>query len=129
MQERYPPSLHDLIPLNLATAAVFRRVYVERICESASSRASAHLDGLAYVISNLVPIFAYEEEGQPVRQLRSAELSSGLFRDGGKALYFLDGRPEITLIGVRAGDIEYVASSLIRSFPIEPPISSRPTGN
>ena len=118
MPERYPPSLHDLIPLNLATAAVFRRVYVERTCESASSRASAHLDGLAYVISNLVPIFAYEEEGQPVRQLHSAELAGGLFRDGGKALYFLDGRPEITLIGVRAGDIDYVASSLIRSFPV-----------
>jgi len=118
----YPPSLHDLIPLNLAAAAVFRRVYVERTGDSVSSRTTAHLDGLAYVISNLVPIFAYEEGGTTVTQLRSAELSGGLFRDGGKALYFLDGRAEITLIGVRAGDVDYVAASLIQSFPIENPV-------
>jgi hypothetical protein len=78
MQERYPPSLHDLIPLNLATAAVFRRVYVVRTCESASSRARAHFDGLAYVISNLGPIFAYEEEGQPVSNCAARALRRAL---------------------------------------------------
>lgn len=116
--QSFPPTVHELVPLNLAAAVVFRRVYEDRTLLS-GGRSTAHLDGMAYVMTSLVPVFRYEPNGALVGQIQPDELAGGLFRDGGKALYFVDGRAEIALMGVRASDIDYVVTSLIRQFPLE----------
>lgn len=116
--QSYPPTVHELVPLNLAAAVVFKRVYEDRTLVS-GGRSTAHLDGMAYVMTSLVPVFRYELNGALVGQLQPAELAGGLFRDGGKVLYFVDGRAEIALIGVRASDIDYVVTSLTKAFPVE----------
>ena len=92
MAQQDLPSVHDLIPFELALLLVFRRVYVEPVVPRAD------LSGLANVVSSLVPVYIYA--GGVVRLLRTEELKGGLFAEGGRRLYFLDGRPELRDLAV-----------------------------
>jgi hypothetical protein len=113
---RARPSPHDLMPLDLATRAIFRRVYEERTGLGVAARPGAHLDGLAYVIAELAPIYVYEHEGRSVTQLSKEDLAGGLFQNGGKKLAYIDGRRAITRLAVNVANIEAVTKTLIASF-------------
>lgn len=67
---------------------------------------------IAYAVAALVPLFTYEADGVAVRRLRPEEFSQGLFRDGGRTLFFLDGRAAIRPLAVSASGIEEVTRAL-----------------
>jgi hypothetical protein len=98
------PSPHDLVPLDLATASIFRRVYEERMQVGVPGRPGAHLDGLAYTVAEITRIYVYGGDGA-ARPLSAPELAGGLFQDGARTLAFIDGRPPISNLAVRATDV------------------------
>jgi hypothetical protein len=108
-----------LIPFFLAVEHVFRRVYTERTLVSAITRGKVHLDGLAYTIANLVPVLVYDERDGGTRTLTKDEMNRGLFRDGGQSLHFLDGRPVLRNLALRAVEIEGLVAALIKMFPVD----------
>jgi hypothetical protein len=116
---RTPPSIHDLMPLDSAANVIFRRVYVERMQLGTLGRLTAHLDGLAYTIAELTPIYVYEPNGASVRQLTATELAGALFQGGAKEISYIDGRETITHLAVDARDVEGVIQTLIASDKAE----------
>ena len=113
---RATPSPHELMPLDLAARAIFRRVYEERTGLGVAARPGAHLDGLAYVIAELAPIYVYENEGRSIAPLSKDDLAGGLFQNGGKRLAYVDGRRTITRLAVSVENIEVITKTLIASF-------------
>ncbi len=103
---------HDLVPLDLAAAMIFRKVYEERMMVGVKSRDGAHIDGIAYTIAAMCPIYVYEADGRAVRKLSEQEVSRGLFRNGARELHFIDGRPSVRNLAVSTGTIEAVLSAL-----------------
>jgi hypothetical protein len=59
------PSLHDLIPFDLALRLIFRRIYIEKMVTAVAGK--AHLDGLAHVVSAIVPVYIYTPDGLTLR--------------------------------------------------------------
>ena len=106
--------MHDLMPLDLAVRTIFRRVYDKPQRVGASPR---DLDGLAYMIAGVWPIFAYEPDGGAVRQLSQDELSHGLFRGGARELYFVDSRPAARNLAVRVSTIQAAVATLRQALP------------
>ena len=104
------------MPLDLAARAIFRRVYEERTGLGVAARPGAHLDGLAYVIAELAPIYVYENEGRSIVPLSKDDLAGGLFQNGGKRLAYVDGRRTITRLAVSVENIEVITKTLIASF-------------
>lgn len=102
-------SLHDLMPLDLAVLTISRRVYEAR---SVSSRDFGHLDGLAYMIAGVWPIYVYEEHGTGFRRLTSEEISHAIFRSGGKEMRFVDGRAPLQRLAVHAETVSAAAAIL-----------------
>jgi hypothetical protein len=99
------PSPHELMPLDMAVSTVFRRVYSERFLVGCG-RGDGHLDGLAYMMASLVPVWVYKQDGSGIRILTKGELAAGLFKGGAKEMYFLDGRPTLTALAVSVHAIE-----------------------
>ena len=112
------PRAHDLVPLELATALIFRRVYEERIQVRVEGRSKAHLDGLAYLIANMVTLYTYAQDGSDIRELPKEAIATGLFRDGARVLYFLDGREPITNLALKADAINSVVSAMHHAAPV-----------
>jgi hypothetical protein len=115
-----PPSLHDLMPLDLAAGVIFRRVYSERMPVLTAPRSSAHLDGLAYAIADLAPIYVYEQSGGSVRQLSRQELDGGLFQNGAKTISYIDGRPALRDLALSVKHIEAIVQALLASADVRP---------
>ena len=103
---------HHLVPLELAVRTVFTRVYSERLLVSVPVRSTAHLDGLAYTMTELTPIYVYRADGGDTRALSKAELEGGHFWDGAKELYFVDGRPALKNLAVKVSAIGAVVKAL-----------------
>jgi hypothetical protein len=112
------PSLHDLMPLDLAALIIFRRVYAERMPANATTRVNAHLDGLAYTIAELAPVYVYEENASSVRLVSQGELQGGLFQGGAKFISYIDGRPGLKNLAVNAKHVESVIQTLIASSSV-----------
>src|SRR4029453_3236271 len=93
-----PTSVHDLIPFDLALRLIFRRIYADRMHVAVAGE--AHVDGLAHVVSPMAPLYTYTDDRGVVRQLSSNELRGGLFESAGRTVYFLDGRPRGTNLGI-----------------------------
>ena len=110
---------HQLVPLFIALEHIYRQVYTERTLGTAPSRCSDALDGLAHAVSSLAPLWAYSEDGGEVRELTARELASGLFRQGGQTLYFVDGPAPINNLAIRASAIGSVIAALIEGFPVD----------
>jgi hypothetical protein len=110
-----PPSVHDLMPLDLATAVVFRRVYCDERQAPNPAPLSAQLDGLAYTIAELAPIYVYERTGHSLRLLSREELEGGLFRNGAKVLTYIDGRAPIRDLAISAKKVSAVIQALSAS--------------
>jgi hypothetical protein len=106
-------SAHDLMPLDLAARTVFRRVYEEKMLIAIPARQGTHLDGLAYAIAELAPLYTYEGNGITVRPLSEDELRGALFEGGAKVIRYADGRAPIEHIAVNAKTIQAVIRTLI----------------
>lgn len=106
-------SPHDLVPLDLAVSAIFRRVYQGRMNIGTPGRSTAHLDALAYLIAEHAPIYTYKRDGDSVRVLAKEELVGGLFQGGARTLAFVDGRATITELAVSAKTIDAIVTTLI----------------
>jgi hypothetical protein len=109
------PSLHDLMPLDLAAAVIFRRVYGEHMPLHSPTRLSAHLDGLAYTIAELAPIYVYQRNGGSVRPLSREELAGALFQGGAKTISYIDGRAALADLALNARQVEALIHTLVAS--------------
>ena len=107
------PAVHDLIPFDLALRVIFQRIYVREFATALALR--AHINGLAHVVSALVPLYAYTVEQGGVRRLRAPELKGALFGEGGKIVHFLDGRPEVRNLAVTSQAINTAITALAAS--------------
>lgn len=105
---------HDLMPLELAVRAIYRRVYEEKHRKAGLACSPEHLNGIAYALAALQPLFIGEES---VRPIGKDEVLKGLFRDGGRRMIFLDGRDPIERIAVSAAKLEDVVRALIAQVP------------
>jgi hypothetical protein len=113
-----PTSVHDLIPFDLALRLIFRRIYVDMMHVVVAGQ--AHFDGLAHVVSAMVPLYTYTDGSGVVRQLSHDELKGGLFESAGKSVYFVDGRPRVTNLGVTSEAIAAAIAALAMSLPDQP---------
>jgi hypothetical protein len=103
---------HELIPLDLAAAAVYRRAYDDFVNSPVQGRPTAHLDAVAYSIAELANVYAYTCDGKSVRVLSKEELSGALFRDGARTATYLDGRPDIKNLALSAKALEAIVLAL-----------------
>lgn len=102
---------HTLIPLGLAVGLVRSKVYAERRLTGQGLKAD--LNVLASFIAGTVPVYEYATDpSKAPRALRRSELEGGMFRDGGKELFFIDGRATKRYLAVNAVDVECVTSVL-----------------
>jgi hypothetical protein len=102
---------HSLIPLTLAVTVVRHKVYGER--QIATQGPVGDLDMVANFVAGAVPLYEYfDDPSTPPRALKEATLEGGIFRDGGKELRFLDGRPAKRLLAINAADVECVTALL-----------------
>jgi hypothetical protein len=107
------PTPHDLMPLDLAAATIFRRVYQEALRVPAHGRPRAHLDGLAYTIAEMAPVYVYQTDGRSVRELTHADLAGGLFQGGASVLAYVDGRPPVRDLAVSVRHVRTIIETLI----------------
>jgi hypothetical protein len=101
--------LHDLVPLELAARTIYQRVYEEQHRKTGRACGVDELNGIAYAIISLLPIFTYAEDPQTLRQLSNDEVLKGLLRDGGRLMIFVDGRATIPNLAVSTTELERVA--------------------
>jgi hypothetical protein len=95
---------------------VFRRVYEERMLLRESQ--TRHLDGLAYTIAELAPIYIYDPRGSSLRRISDDELRGALFQDGAKSISYVDRRTPITNLAVSIKNVDAVIQKLIAAcFP------------
>ena len=105
-------SAHDLVPLSLAARTLYQRVYEELHRRTGQACGAEQLNGIAYTIGALLPLFTHGKEPDSIRRLSDDETRKGLFRDGASTLIFLDGRPAIGRLAVSASGVERVARML-----------------
>lgn len=105
--ERPDDLSHSLMPLELAVLIVRDKVYGSR-----STGSGRNPDAIAGFIGATVPIYEYSHDPclRPSAVIRDYE--NGLFRSGGRELHFLDGRPMLTNLAVKADDIVCVIAML-----------------
>ena len=113
MDQDETPAVHDLVPFDLALRLIFQRIYARELPTALALR--AHIDGLAHVVSALVPLYAYTIGHGGVRRLRAPELKGALFGEGGKIAHFLDGRPEVRNLAVTSHAINTAITALAAS--------------
>ena len=111
-------SRHDLVPFFIALEHIYRQVYVARTSGMAP-RSPGALDGLAHAVANLTTLWIYSPDGRSVRELSGPELAHGLFRGGGRTLYFVDHRAPIENLAMRASAVAQVVATLIEGFPVD----------
>lgn len=103
---------HELIPLDLATKSVYARLYAEQHAKAGRTCTEQDLNALATAITALVPLFTYDGEGANLARLDAADIKAGLFRGGARRLIFLDGRPALENLAVKAHHLEGVVFAL-----------------
>jgi hypothetical protein len=91
--------LNELV--TMAEAAVTACVAVQGQ-EASISGATRNL--YAELLSRLVTLYALSEDRQEIRALARSDMDGGSFRDGGREMFFVDGRETIRELAVaRAG--------------------------
>jgi hypothetical protein len=95
-KERKHAQLNDLVTLAEAAVGVCFQV------EDSPARpiTNATLNMYAIVLSRLVTLYAISEDRQQIRRLTREDIAGGVFRDGGRELYFADGRQIIRGLAV-----------------------------
>lgn len=111
---------HTLLPLSLAADLVRAKIYA--VWRTAGQDREAGLNTLATFIAGMIQLYEYgQDPSEAPRALRKAEIDGGLFRNGGKTLVFIDGRPTKSLLAVNVDDVQRVIEMLTRA-----PLSLRP---
>ena len=100
------------MPLDLAAASVYRRVYEDAVTSMVHARPASHLDAVAYTIAELTSIYVYESDGKSLRPLSREELAGALFRDGARVIYYPDGRPSVRNLAVSVKALQAVVLAL-----------------
>jgi hypothetical protein len=111
-QARRGATAHDLMPLDLAAASVYRRVYEDFVTSMVQARPVSHLEALAYTIAEFTSIYVYESDGNSLRALSKEELAGALFRDGARVMCYPDGRPEVRNLAVSVKALPAVVLAL-----------------
>lgn len=102
---------HTLLPLSLAADLVRAKFYAGR--HMTGQDREADLNTLATFIAGMIPIYEYAQDlSEAPRALAKAEIDGGLFRNGGKSLVFIDGRPARPLLAVNVDDVQRVTEML-----------------
>lgn len=101
---------HPLVPMPLAARMVYERAYGS---EPPERHLAERLNGLAYCLASLGPLYALESPEAAPRALSSSELAWGHFRNGGGELHFLDERAPILHVGVTRDCIERAIAALV----------------
>lgn len=76
------------------------------------SAASSDPDAIATFIAATVTIYEYSDDPSVTPRPLVDGLSEGLFRNGGRELHFIDGRPTKYLLAVQADDVARVIAML-----------------
>jgi hypothetical protein len=94
--QRKHAQLNDLVTLAEAAVGVCFQV------EDSPARpiTSATLNMYAIVLSRLVTLYAISEDREQIRSLALEDIAGGVFRDGGREVYFADGRETIRGLAV-----------------------------
>jgi hypothetical protein len=104
---------HTLMPLTLALALLRQRVYADR--QITNEGPVGDLNMLANFAAGAVPLYEYSSDpSQPPQLLEKAALDGGIFREGGRELRFLDGRPPKLLLAMSGTDLE-CATALLKN--------------
>lgn len=111
-EARRGATAHDLMPLELAAASVYRRVYEDRVSSMVQARPASHLEAVAYTIAEFTSIYVYESDGNSLRALSREELAGALFRDGARVLCYPDGRPEVRNLAVSVKALQAIVLAL-----------------
>lgn len=111
-EARKGATAHDLMPLDLAAASVYRRVYEDVVTSMVQARPASHLDAVAYTIAELTSIYVYESDGNSLRPLSREELAGALFRDGARVIHYPDGRPSVRNLAVSVKALQAVVLAL-----------------
>ena len=98
---------HSLVPLSVAVVLVRQSVYGSR-----RSAESPDPNAIATFIAGMVPIYEYWDDPSIRPRALCNSQSAGLFRNGGRELQFLDGRPAKRLLAVQADDVACVSEML-----------------
>jgi hypothetical protein len=98
------------MPLELAARAIYRRVYEDKHRKAGLACSPEHLNGIAYALAALQPLYVVEET---VRPIGKEDVLKGLFRDGGRRMIFLDGRAPIERLSVSAAKLDDVVRALL----------------
>jgi len=102
---------HSVIPLALAVGVVRNKTY--EAGHAAGEGSEGELNMLAAFIAATVTIYEYVADGSAaLRALARHELDGGLFRQAGRELRFIDGRPAKHELAVNATDVACVVSLL-----------------
>jgi hypothetical protein len=101
------------MPLELAARAIYRRVYEDAHRKAGVACNTEHLNGIAYAIAGMLPLFVVDDSTSRPRAVESGELVRGLFREGGRRLIFLDERPALSCLAVSAARLEDVVRALL----------------
>jgi hypothetical protein len=80
---------------NLVTMAEAALAAYAQSTGNASTIPSVTGNLYAELLSRLIPLYALSEDRQQVRALTRADIDGGMFRDGGREIWFPDGRPPI----------------------------------
>src|ERR1044071_8134905 len=94
---------HSLLPLHLAVTLVRSRL---------ARAAGMEPDALATRIAAALPVFEYWDSPLLLPQPLAKALRDGVFRDGGRELRCVDGRPSKYRLAVRAEDVDCVVEML-----------------
>ena len=95
---------HSLVPLAMAIAIVRSRV---------AGTAMAEPDAVATLIASAVPVFEYWDNPLWLPRPLPNVLRNGVFRNGGRELRFVDGRPTKHRVAVRVEDVDCLVEMLL----------------
>jgi len=102
---------HTLIPLALAAGVVRKKVYDDR--RVTTGGLEGDLNMLACFVAAMIPLYEYPPEPSgPARALNRSEVEGGVFRNGGRELRFINGRPAKYNLAVSANDIAAIVALL-----------------
>ena len=97
---------HTLVPLALAVTLVQSRFSASTLPVSTEPNA------IATFIASTVPIWEYSDDARHVPKPLPNPIRAGVFRDGGRELIFLDGRPSKFRLAVQVNDVDCVVEML-----------------
>jgi hypothetical protein len=103
----------DVIPLDAAAALAYERIY-GNAHRSEHAFPNEHVRNvMAHALAVFGPLYTFNEDKTSFTELDEHTLRTGVFRDGATRLFFQDGRPELTRLAIRSGDLQKAIKVLV----------------